>query len=65
MWKRNLGSLARLLGLLGVLAFGAVQQPSGVQALEDDPCVGTVGCWACDFGCIVFFCNGEFWTNCF
>lgn len=64
MRNRNLGSLTRLLGLLGILAVGAVQHPSEARALED-PCVGTPGCWVCVYGCIIFYCNGELWTNCF
>lgn len=60
----NLGSLARLLGLLVVLAVSAVQQPREARALEDR-CVGTAGCWACNYGCIIFYCNGDLWTNCF
>ncbi len=64
-------TIFRLLGLLAILALGAVQQPASAASSENQPCGGERGCWACvaddpDGGtCIVYYCDGFFWTNCF
>ena len=70
MLKKNLGTLTRFLGLLAILALGAMQQPAPAMA-ESQPCGGVQGCWACVTGhpdggsCIVFYCDGFLWTDCF
>lgn len=64
MQKRNIGTLARLVAVVGALVLGGMQQPASA-AIPQSTCGGGPGCWACTAEdeegnfCIVWYCNGQ------